>query len=85
MIGNKERFRLCQQESFSVSGREEADSCTIGRTGGEAAMGSQQEEGRRRTLCSWRNVERKSIHGRDGPLPYRVGRPKNEEHNARRH
>lgn len=55
MIGNKERVRLCQEESFCVSGREEANRCVIVRAGDEAALGSQQEGGRR-ALCSWRNA-----------------------------
>lgn len=38
--------------------------------------------GRRRAVCSWRKVERKSIRGRDRRLPYQVGRLKNEGHNS---
>lgn len=45
MIGNKERCRLCQEESFCVSGRQEADRCLIVRAGGESAVRSLQEGG----------------------------------------
>lgn len=38
--------------------------------------------GRRRAVCSWRKVGRKSIHGRDRRLFYKVERLKNEGHNS---
>lgn len=83
MIGNKERFRLCQGESFCVSRREEAGRCEMEvRQQWEASRREAAEEG---LFVAGEICKGKNISGRDGPLPYRLGRLKNEGHNSRRH